>query len=352
MKQQYLRIALIFFVWMGINQSALSNDSVKMRMNWKHQFQFAGYYMAKEKGFYREADIDVDLLEHEGGNKLDVYQELSTGGVQFAAIGPAAVDYFLDGSQIVALGVVFQQTPRAWVSLASKQLNTKEDLMGKRFAFVKRKKLRETGALLQKIGLSTDDIQVLDISYGVEALINDEVDFIDAYISNEVFSLVRRNIIHSEKRPIDYGLDFYGDGLFSNMDLLRKNPDLVERFREASFKGWKYAFENIEETVDVILSKYNDSLQKSREALLFEARQLIRLSSYPSIEIGDMSDERWLRNAMMLNPERHVSENQIKPFLYKSDANTLNRWLVIFALMLVIAGVLVVSFKLTRREKH
>jgi len=342
MKKQYVGFLLLFIAFMGTAHSAQNLEHVSLRLNWKHQFQFAGYYIAKEKGFYRDVGIDVDLLEHNGGQALDIYQELADGKVDFAATGPAADGYFLDGAPIVALGAIFQQTPRAWVSLSSKKLHSKQDLLGKRFAMHNRHKLTETSALLNHLGIAKSDIQIMDISYGVNNLINDEVDFIDAYVSNEVFALVEKNILHDEKRPLDFGLDFYGDGLFTHKKLLNDHPQLVEKFRQASFKGWEYAFTHLEETVDLIYRKYNDTLNKRREALQFEARQLLRLSYYPAVDIGEMSQKRWYRNAVLLNPQRQIKETDLDAFIYKQNQSGRFEWLyqAAFILLVVIAGLL------------
>ena len=77
----------------------------------------------------------------------------------------------------------------------------------------------------------------------------------------------------------DYGFNFYNDILSTSKQYLEKNPIEVNNFKDASLKGWEYAFSNIDETVDILYSKYN-TLNKTKEALKYEALELKKLASY------------------------------------------------------------------------
>ena len=76
--------------------------------------------------------------------------------------------------------------------------------------------------------------------------------------------------------PKNFGFNFYEDLLFTSKDFASRNPKLVKDFYNATMKGWKYAFDNIEETAQIIYEKYNTQ-NKSLKALIFEANEMKKL---------------------------------------------------------------------------
>jgi PAS domain S-box-containing protein len=92
-------------------------------------------------------------------------------------------------------------------------------------------------------------------------------------------------------RPTRYGVDFYGDLIFTSEDELQKHSERVRNFREASLKGWSYAMQHPEEIIDLILAEY--STRKSREHLRFEANAMHSLILPDLVEIGHTNPGRW-----------------------------------------------------------
>ena len=110
-------------------------------------------------------------------------------------------------------------------------------------------------------------------SFSVDDLISGNTDAIAAYISNEPFQMQKRGVDYTILAPKDHGFDFYSDILFTSQKLYQDNPHLVERFHQASLRGWAYAFAHIDEAAEIILKQYNTQ-NRSREALRFEAGTL------------------------------------------------------------------------------
>ena len=77
------------------------------------------------------------------------------------------------------------------------------------------------------------------------------------YETDETYYLDTQKVNYKIFKPANYGFDFYGDILFTSQDELRKHPKKVKKFIEASKRGWNYAFSHIDETIKVILKKYN-----------------------------------------------------------------------------------------------
>jgi len=146
-------------------------------------------------------------------------------------------------------------------------------------------------AVLRSEGLSEDKIIRQHSSYNIDDLINGKTDVFNAYITNEPFYLEERNIPYTVIRPRDYGIDFYGDVLFTNTQELKKHPKQVKAFRAASLQGWKYALDHPEEIIDLLISKYG--VTKSREHLQFEADAIRKLIMPELVKIGHMNPGRW-----------------------------------------------------------
>jgi len=128
-------------------------------------------------------------------------------------------------------------------------------------------------------------------TFDVQDLIDGKVAAMSAYSTDEPFVLQQAGVKYLTFTPRAGGIDFYGDNLFTTEDEIRHHAQRVEAFRAASLRGWDYALAHPVEITDLILKRY--SHRKSREHLLFEARQTILLVHPELIEIGHMNPGRW-----------------------------------------------------------
>ncbi|XPV83207.1 MAG: ABC transporter substrate-binding protein [Halarcobacter sp.] len=107
------------------------------------------------------------------------------------------------------------------------------------------------------------------------------------YLSNEPYILDEKNIEFKIHNPSEYGFEFYGGLFFTSQEELRENPIRVRKMHRAVLKGWKYAFENIDETVKIIYEKYNTQ-NKTLEALKYEAKFLKELAKFEEGNLGNI----------------------------------------------------------------
>jgi PAS domain S-box-containing protein len=121
-------------------------------------------------------------------------------------------------------------------------------------------------------------------------LINNEVDVMPAYITNEPFLFKQKGYDVNIINPTNYGFDMYGDILFTNEDEARNHPKRVEKFKEATLKGWKYALENKEEIIKLISEKYTK--EKSIEHLRYEADAIESLINMNATPLGYLDQGR------------------------------------------------------------
>jgi NMT1/THI5 like protein len=122
-------------------------------------------------------------------------------------------------------------------------------------------------------------------------LINDGIDAMSAYITDEPFILNKEGIEYQRFSPQSGGIDFYGDVLFATEQQINANPERAHAFLEASLRGWNYSFEHLDEIIGLILSRY--STRHSREHLKYEAEKMREFVIPEIVELGYMNPGRW-----------------------------------------------------------
>ena len=247
---------------------------VSLQLQWKHQFQFAGYYVAKEKGFYKNYSIEVDIKEFD-----EIEETLDSVINDKADFGVGRSSLILEANKdIILLAAIFQSSPYILHAIKRDDIRSLDDVVGKTIMMPNNLAMMASiNAMLKAKGLVQNSFKVVPHTFNINDLMNKKVDFVSSYISNEPFVLKQLGYESIIFDPKDYGFDFYDDILFTKKSLLQNDPQLVHDFYKASLQGWKYAFENIEETVNIILEKYNTQ-NKTKEQLLYEAKVLKELA--------------------------------------------------------------------------
>lgn len=258
--------------------SLYAEHPVSLQLLWKHQFEFAGYYMAKEKGFYRDAGLDVTFKEYQLG--LDISASVLSGESDFGLDGSELILEAMQGKDLYLITTTFQTSPLVLLSLKRDDLARVGDLKGKKIMLAPNQvAMASLIAMLRTNNVSSSGYTAQAHSFDIQDLINGKTDAMTAYLSNEPFHLIERNISYTIFKPSEHGFDFYDNILFTSKALAQRDPKLVDAFYEASKKGWIYAFEHIHESAEVIHKQYN-SQNKSLEHLIFEGETIKTLSGY------------------------------------------------------------------------
>lgn len=286
---QYLLLAFSIAI-STVSQSAEELTPASLQLIWKHQFQFAGYYMAKHKGFYQDAGIELSI--HEFENNKDPVELVLDGTRDFAVGRSTILSQRMKGADIVVLLSTYQDSPLMLLTTKKSGIKAPADLLNKRIMMTSDAERQvELLAMLRQSNISTGDFTRQEHSFDVNSLVRGETDAMASYLSNEPFQVGQLgeeyNIIH----PKDFGFHMYSDLLFTSESLLQRNPALVESFRSATVKGWLYAFDHIEETAELILSDYN-SQGRSKEALIFEGEELAKLAFDEEGNFGSINQEK------------------------------------------------------------
>ena len=299
---------------------AFGLDNVTLQLNWKHQFQFAGYYAAIEKGYYRDAGFAVRLLEASEGE--DPIANVLQGKAEFGVGASELALHRARGEPVVALAVILQHSPL--VLFAPKaRAETIHDLAGKRIMLMPHE--TELFAYLKQEGIN--NFQAIPHSFNASDLIDGKVDALSGYATDETFILQQAGFPYVLFSPRAAGIDFYGDTLFTTERQISRHPAQVKAFRDASLKGWQYAMAHPEEIADLILARH--STRHSRAHLLFEAREMTRLMQPDLVEIGHMAPGRWQQIAETY-AELGMTQPQhaIEGLIYDSAPPALPSWVM------------------------
>lgn len=292
-------------------------QKVRVQLKWTHQFQFAGYYAAVHQGYYRDAGFDVALLEHQSG--ATPIDQLVGGRVEYAVADSGVLLYRSTGVPVVALAAIFQQSPSILLTLEDSGIIELKELRGQRVMMLGGHLNAELMSMLDTAGVHAGDFTLLPADTDVAALIDGRTDAYNAYVTNEPFALSQLGIPYRMFSPADYGVDFYADILVTTENLIERDPDGVQRFVEATMKGWRHAVEHPEETVELIFREYNTQ-GRSREHLMFEAREAIRLILPSVVPVGYMSEERWRRIENVFRNQGQLNQPvDMARFIYDAD---------------------------------
>jgi signal transduction histidine kinase/ABC-type nitrate/sulfonate/bicarbonate transport system substrate-binding protein len=280
-----LLILSLFFITL-----AWSKESVTLQLPWLHQFQFAGYYVAKEKGYYTDAGLDVTILD--AHNKQDPFVAVMNGKSQYGVGRSSLIVDYVNGTPVVLLAAVFQSSPMMLLTRKDSNIRTAQDLKNKRVMLTGDTiEGAEMQAMLRSVGLRSSDLHIQEHSYDPMSLARGETDAMVSYLSNEPYILQKAGVETSIIHPKDYGFDFYSDILFTSKNETVQYPQRTEAFYDASMRGWLWAFDHIEETAELIYRNYNPQ-HKSLDALIYEGRVLKELAFRPNTAFGSIDPVR------------------------------------------------------------
>ncbi len=317
----FFLLACLGIAFEGYSQDSQSSqpEEVILQLRWFHQFQFAGYYAAVEKGFYREAGLNVQIQE--GGNQKDTIGELLSDRAQYGVSNSEILLHRLKKKPLVVLAAIFQHSPLVIVSRKETGLTSPQALIGKRVKMTRDSRDIELHAMFLNEGVSLDDIQLLNGASAHDQYFNQSIQALAAYITNEAYLYKQRGIPYTVIHPRTYGIDFYGDCLFTSEKELKNHPDRVKNFREATLKGWTYAMNHTDEIIELIQNRYNS--RKTKDHLRFEADKMRQLILPNLVNIGHMNPGRWQHIAETFKRFKMIDENySLDGFIYDPDPKT------------------------------
>jgi NitT/TauT family transport system substrate-binding protein len=301
-------------------------DDVRLQLQWFAQSQFAGYYVAKDLGFYEDQCLNVEILE--GGVDIVPQQVLATGGAEFGlAWVPKALVSREGGADIVNIAQVFERSGTLEVSWADSGLETPEDWAGKKVGNWGFGNEFELTAAINRFGV--ENVELVGQDFTMNDLLNDEIDAAEAMIYNEYAQVLEAvnpetgELYQPEDLAVidfnEVGTAMLQDAVWVNADWINEegNEDIAVRFLTASFQGWIHCLDNFDECVSVVLDNGSTLGQSHQE---WQLNEILALIFPASNGIGVMNGDLWDQSVDVATAEiQELQGVEISDDVYRTD---------------------------------
>jgi len=250
----------------------------RFRPQWVPQSQFAGYYVAHERGFYRDQGIEIEMLD--GGPDTNPMSELVKGQLEFGTtwLAPSMI-MASQGADLVLLSQIIQRNGLLLVTLTEKGYQSVEDLRGKRVGVWGGEFNYPVQALDRELGLGLILVQQ---GFEMSELLNGEVDAALCMSFNEMFTFDDRGIDRDLLKIFRFdelGLQFPEDGIYTSQRVAQKYPQACKAFASASLQGWQYTAAHPQEALDIVMEQTKRSpfptTREHQERMLNEILQMV-----------------------------------------------------------------------------
>ncbi|MEP9378751.1 ABC transporter substrate-binding protein [Aquabacter sp. CN5-332] len=269
-------------------------DKVILRINFTPWGMHAPYFYGLAKGIYREEGIDLEIRPPSTGQQNEGF--IASGREQF---GVTNADAFTrakgSGLPIVAIMAEQPDTPFAVASLKADNITQPSQLKGKKISWFHQNVKSLLLPLLKAGGLKVDDVEYVVIAPGTETqlLAARQTDVMWAQIHGQPLTMEMRGFPMNVMALKDYGVKFYGVLIYTNENLVKTNPDLVQRFVKATTRSIMAAMDNPDAAVAEVIKVSPDRDQKLETTKL----KIIQNQFYKSPDFaerfGKMNDDRW-----------------------------------------------------------
>ena len=299
-------------------------QQVRFIPQWQPQAQFAGYYIAYEKGFYRERGLDVEVLR--GGPEWPPSEMLKQGRADFGTLLlSAGIVCRARGLKLVNVCQLAQHSALMLVAKKSSGITKPGDINGKRVGVWGEDFKGQIDAFLRKFHLK---VQTVPQGTTLNLFLRGGVEVASAMWYNEYHLLLNTGLNPEELTTFamaDYGFDFPEDGIYCLEQTIKDRPQVCRAFVQASIAGWQYAFAHPEEALDIVM-KYVDAAhvptdRVHQEWMLEHLRTMIPAPG-PGRPVGGLNREDYYRTAAALKMDGTIKAIPNFSQFYRDCANT------------------------------
>jgi NitT/TauT family transport system substrate-binding protein len=241
--------------------AANAADKVTLQLKWVTQAQFAGYYVAKDKGFYKEEDLDVEIKP--GGPDIAPAQVLAGGGADVVLDWmPSALATREKGVPLVNIAQPFKSSGMMLTCRKDSGIKTPADFKGKTLGVWFFGNEYPFLSWMSKLGIKTDGsadgVKVLKQGFNVDPILQKQAACVSTMTYNEYWQIIDAGLSADDLITFKYedeGVATLEDGIYVMEDKLKDAAfkDKMVRFVRASMKGWKYAEANSDEAAEIVL---------------------------------------------------------------------------------------------------
>jgi NitT/TauT family transport system substrate-binding protein len=269
---------------------------VKIQLKWVPQAQFAGLYVAKEKGFYKDEGIEVEIIP--GGPDVVIEQQVANGAVD---LGISSMDSVLvnrdNGLPLVSLAQITQKSSYRLLAKKTTGIDSPAKMKGKKVGSWMGSQQFQVLAFLEKNGLDPKkDIQLVKQGFTMDQFFGDQVDVAISTIYNEYHVVLESGMKESDMYVYnieDAGVAMLEDTLIAKKDWVDKNRDLAVKAVRATLKGWNYAIEHQPEAIDIVMKNVTagSTTKEHQTTMLQEISKLVKPQGFTNEQVGIFVDD-------------------------------------------------------------
>lgn len=251
----------LLFLFSVIPPAAVADTALKkvtLMPLWSPQAQFAGFYVALEKGIYAQHGIDLTILKGEAGQSP--IQALQSGKANFAILWlTTALQHRSAGMDLVNLAQYVQRSSMMLISKKNSGIKTLADMNGKKVGLWEGDLSIPTRALFAKQGIKVHEVPQ---SRTVNLFLRGGIDVTSAMWYNEYHTILNAGVDQEELNVVflhQQGMNFPEDGMYAMAKTVHNDPALARAFADASLAGWRHAFAHPNEALDIVIRYMRDA---------------------------------------------------------------------------------------------
>lgn len=257
---------------------------------WLPQAQFAGYYVAYEKGFYRQHRLEVKILP--GGPEKPASEWLAQGRANFGTLFLTdGIEKKTRGLKLINIAQIVQRSALMLVAKKSSGITAPHDMNGKKVGLWRNEFQVQPQAFFRAYGVKVKEIPQ---SATLNLFLRGGVEVASAMWYNEYHQLLNSGVNPEELTTFllaDYGMNFPEDGIYCLAELANQHPKTCQDFVMASIEGWKYAFAHPDAALDIVMQYVNAAHVPSdrvHQKWMLERMRDIILPPGPPIPMGTL----------------------------------------------------------------
>lgn len=272
-------------------------DEVTFMAGFKPQanLPFVGAYVAQEKGFFAEENLDVEI-QHVA-TPGDNFRLLATGQVQFStADATALLEKWTSDPviEVVSLALIGQTGQQGFAVLADSGIETPADWAGKTAGYKGSDVPPDYLAILEANGLERSDVEEVRVGFEPQLLTEGVVDIFPVFIANEPDTLSRLGFETRVFTAADYGAPTLGLSYVTTREYAEENPDITARFTRAILRGIEYAEANRDEAIDIVLQYAPQEDRDHQRYMLDTELEMAQPSAfYEHLGLGAQTLSQW-----------------------------------------------------------
>lgn len=259
---RYGLLFLLILFW-GCQSSTMETEEeekpfltpVSLQLQWVTQTQFAGYYVALEKGWYKAEGLDVTI--YPGGPDIVAVDLVTSRTRDFGTTLLADLIVSIGkGKSAISIAQIQQNNGLRLLTRRSLNIQSPADFIGKKVGVWLGGWEVQFNALLAQHQISPGSVDQVSQGFSMHPFLDGRLDVASAMIYNEYNMVLAAGLKADQLHLIDYAdynLNFPGDVLFTTRTLVETKPELCRKMVRASFRGWQYAIDHMDEAVDIVL---------------------------------------------------------------------------------------------------